>query len=195
MKDFWLWFSTGLEHITDFNGYDHILFVALLTISYCFNKWKKLVFLITAFTVGHSISLALSVAGHMEIKTELVEFLISFSIVVTAAYQLYYARKENNGQPVFLYFMVLFFGLVHGLGFSFLLKSMLGKEESIAMPLVFFNIGLEIGQLLIVLAVVALNFCIGFIFKIPFHLYKFFFVVLVGLLALKISVERFIAFL
>lgn len=195
MKEFWLWFSTGLEHITDFNGYDHILFVALLTISYCFDKWKKLVFLITAFTIGHSISLALSVVGHIEIRTELVEFLIAFSIVVTAAYQLYNSRKGNESQSAFLYFMVLFFGLVHGLGFSFLLKAMLGKEESIAMPLLFFNLGLEVGQLLIVLAVVALNFFVGFVFKIPFHLYKFIFILTAGLLALKISIERLIELL
>ena len=194
MKDFWLWFSTGVEHITDFSGYDHILFVTLITLAYCFDTWKKLALMITAFTVGHSVSLAISVVSHVEINTELVEFLIAFSILITSVYHLWNLKKKQKEQSNFLYFVVIFFGLIHGLGFSFLLKAMLGKEESVAMPLLYFNLGLEVGQLLIVFAVVILNMIMAFLFKVPFQLYKFVLVAVIGLVSLKITIERLIHF-
>lgn len=192
MKDFWLWFTTGVEHITDWGGYDHILFVALITLAYCFDTWKKLALMITAFTVGHSVSLAISVISHFEINTELVEFLIAFSILITAIYHLWNIKKKQTEQSNFLYFVVIFFGLIHGLGFSFLLKAMLGKEESVTMPLLYFNLGIEVGQLLIVLGVVILNMSMAFLFKVPFQLYKLVLVSVIGLVALKITIERII---
>lgn len=194
MSHFWLWFSTGLQHITDFNGYDHILFVALLTLAYCFDTWKKLVLMITAFTVGHSLSLAVSVAGYISLNAELVEFLIAFSILVTSIYHLVNINKPNKQHAVFLYFVVSFFGLIHGLGFSFLLKSMLGQEEGFVMPLVFFNLGLEVGQILIVLSVVLINMLMAFLFKVPFKLYKTIVVLLIGLIAFKITFQRMMEF-
>lgn len=192
MTNFWLWFSTGIQHITDFNGYDHILFVTLITLTYCFDTWKKLVMMITAFTIGHSLSLALSVAGYLELKTELVEFLIAFSILLTAVYHLMNMKKPTRQQTYFLYFVVCFFGLIHGLGFSFLLKSMLGQEESFVWPLIFFNLGLETGQILIVFGVVILNMTMAFLFKVPFKLYKIVLVSFIGLIAFKITFQRMI---
>lgn len=150
--------------------------------------------MITAFTVGHSLSLAFSVAGYLELKAELVEFLIAFSILVTAIYHLVNINKPNKQQAVFLYFVVSFFGLIHGLGFSFLLKSMLGQEESFLMPLVFFNLGLEAGQILIVLGVVVINMLMAFLFKVPFKLYKTIVVVLIALMAFKITFQRMMEF-
>jgi hypothetical protein len=192
MSNFWLWFSTGIEHITDFNGYDHILFVTLITLAYCFDTWKKLVMMITAFTLGHSISLALSVSGYIQLKAELVEFLIAFSILLTAVYHIVNINKPTRQQTAFLYFVVSFFGLIHGLGFSFLLKAMLGSEESYVWPLVFFNLGLEAGQILIILGVVILNLTMAFLFKVPFKIYKLILVSLIGLVALKITFQRMI---
>jgi hypothetical protein len=192
MKDFWLWFSTGVEHITDLSGYDHILFVSLLALAYCFKEWKHLVLMITAFTVGHSISLAVSVISNLQLCNELIEFFIAFSILITAVYHLWNIKKPNEQQSKFLYFIVVFFGLIHGLGFSFLLKAMLGAEESVTFPLIFFNLGLEVGQLLIVLGVVVLNFVMAFLFKIPFQVYRFILVSLIGLIALKMCIERII---
>lgn len=167
MSAFWLWFSTGLEHITDFNGYDHILFVTLLCIGYTFSSWKKLLIMITAFTVGHSIALALSTISVIEMKQELIEFLIAFSILLTAIYHLINYKNEKAKAGVVLYSIVLFFGLIHGLGFSYLLKAMLGQEESVFFPLLNFNLGLEAGQLLIVLLVLTLAWLITQLFKVP----------------------------
>jgi len=187
MQNFWLWFSTGLEHITDLGGYDHILFVTLLSISYTFSSWKKLVVMITAFTLGHSISLALSVIGNLNIHTALIEFLIAFSIFIAAVYHL---KAKENSNAKLVYLIVVLFGLIHGTGFSYLLKAMLGKEEAIAGPLLYFNLGLEAGQLIIVLAVLSLSFAIGCIKAIPFKVYKMVVVSVIGVVALKMCVER-----
>jgi hypothetical protein len=191
MRDFWLWFSTGVEHILDLSGYDHILFVVLLAIGYSFKTWKPLLFMITAFTVGHSISLALSITTQLRFKPELIEFLIALSIFLTAVYSL--LSKENKNFR-WIYILIVFFGLIHGLGFSFLLKAMLDKEESVVFPLISFNLGLEVGQLLIVLGVLILNFCVVDIKAISFHKYKMMLVGLIGLVALKMCVERMIVF-
>ncbi|MBK6523872.1 MAG: HupE/UreJ family protein [Sphingobacteriaceae bacterium] len=187
MQNFWLWFSTGLEHITDLGGYDHILFVTLLSIGYTFSSWKKLVVMITAFTLGHSISLALSVIGNLSINTALIEFLIALSIFITAVYHL---RVKENSNAKWIYMIVVLFGLIHGTGFSYLLKAMLGKEEAIAGPLLYFNLGLEAGQLFIVLAVLSLNLAMSYVKAIPFRVYKIVVVSLIGVIALKMCVER-----
>ena len=187
MKDFWLWFSMGEQHIADLAGYDHILFVVLLAIGYSFKAWKPLLLMITAFTIGHSVSLALSVTTQLYIKTEFVECLIALTILLTAVYRLFNKESKNNK---WLYISVLFFGLIHGLGFSYLLKAMLDKEESVAFPLIYFNLGLEMGQLFIVLAVLILNFAIAHVKAIPYNVYKMVIVSVIGLVALKMCAER-----
>lgn len=192
MADFWLWFSTGVEHITDLGGYDHILFVALLTISYSFKAWKPLLYLITAFTVGHSIALAISVTTPLNIKTEFVEFLIALSILLTAIYQMWCLLKRKQTKHKYMYAVVLCFGLVHGLGFSYLLKAMLGKEESVAMPLLYFNLGLEVGQLLIVLGVLLLNWIAGYIKTKGYIMYQWIFISIIFIVALQMCMERIV---
>lgn len=163
MSDFYIWFITGLEHIADWNGYDHMLFLLALSGIYSLTDWKKLLILITAFTVGHSVTLALSVLNYIVIKSEWIEFLIPLTILSTCILNLKNLDKPVNNQS-FKYILILFFGLIHGLGFSYLLKSLLGKEENITLPLFAFNIGLEAGQILIV----------GLIFLISLTLTSFF---------------------
>lgn len=192
MNEFWIWFSTGVEHILSISGYDHILFVTLLVFAYCFNKWGKLLLLISAFTIGHSISLALSVTNHVQLPQALVEFLIGLSILITAVHHLITFNKTEQKNSIFLLFIVVFFGLIHGLGFSYLLKSMLGKEDSIFFPLLSFNLGLEVGQLIIVSVVLGFSFLMAFVFKWPFKLYKLILISIIGLVSLKITIERFI---
>src|SRR4051812_7959567 len=102
MNEFWIWFSTGTEHILDLKGYDHILFVTLLSLTFPFNNWRKLLVLVTAFTVGHSISLALSVTGQIQTRPAPVEFLIALSILISAFYNLF-TYKKTNPSYVFLY--------------------------------------------------------------------------------------------
>lgn len=193
MSNFWIWFSTGLEHILDLSGYDHILFVSLLVLTFPLKQWSKLFWLITAFTLGHSVSLAISTtSSELFLPQALVEFLIAFSILLTAIFQLLamYTRRTKKMAPISIYIVVTLFGLIHGLGFSVLLKSMLGHSQSIVLPLLYFNLGLEMGQLIIVLTVVLFSLLLAFIFKWPYHFYKLTLVCIIGLIALKISAER-----
>lgn len=156
MNDFWIWFSTGLQHILDVNGYDHILYIISLCILFSFNEWKNVLILITAFTIGHSLTLAFSALNVITIKQAYIETLIPFTILTTCVINIILWRLRSDEQYLknrsyqMNYLLALLFGFIHGMGFSYLLKSMLGKEESIVFPLLSFNVGLEMGQLIIV---------------------------------------------
>ncbi len=158
MHDFWLYFSLGRQHIMALNGLDHLLFVAALCLRYLITDWKKLLLLITAFTIGHSLTLALSIFNIIHISSLWVEFLIPASIVLTAASNLFVKKFTFKTKYPVIYFMALFFGLIHGLGFSNYLRSLLGKGSSIVLQLFAFNIGLEVGQLLIVIGILLISF-------------------------------------
>jgi len=166
LSDFNLWFITGIEHIADWQGYDHILFLLALCGVYEIKQWKNVLVLITAFTMGHSITLALSVTNTLSIKSELIEFLIPITIILTASYNLYtnYKNKQNN--PKISYGAAVLFGFIHGMGFSYLLKSLLGKSESILSPLFAFNVGLEAGQIIIVASILIISLFLTSVLKI-----------------------------
>ncbi len=149
MIDWNIWLVTGIEHILDIYGYDHMLFMTLLAMLFTAREWKKLLGLITAFTLGHSITLALSAIDVIKIQSDLIEFIIVLTIAITSAFQLFYTKNTANRGKV-IYAIIACFGLIHGIGFSYLLKSMLGHEENIIVPLLMFNLGLEIGQVLFV---------------------------------------------
>lgn len=152
MSEFQLYFILGKDHILDYaNGYDHILFVVALCAMYLLKDWKKVLILITAFTIGHSVTLALSTLNIVSVNPELIEFLIPLTIFITAFSNIF--RKEESHSTLSLqlnYGYALFFGLIHGLGFSNYLKTLLGKDESIVTQLLAFNLGLEFGQIIIV---------------------------------------------
>lgn len=150
MNQFQLYFQLGIQHILDLDGFDHILFVIALCAIYLGRDWKKIIILVTAFTLGHSITLALATLNVIKVNADLIEFLIPVTIAITAVSNIL-KPKPSNGRGVQInYFFALFFGLIHGLGFSNYLRSLLGKEASIFQPLLAFNLGLEVGQLVIV---------------------------------------------
>lgn len=152
MDDFSLYFGLGKDHILDYvNGYDHILFVIALSAVYLLRDWKKILVLVTAFTIGHSITLALATLQIITIKTNLVEFLIPLTIFITAVSNLFRKEDAIGTKPIQAnYVFALFFGLIHGMGFSNYLRAILGKSSHIASPLLAFNIGLEFGQIIVV---------------------------------------------
>lgn len=154
MNTFNLFLQEGFWHITDLNGYDHILFVAALSLSYKLSQYKSLIYMITAFTLGHSIALALAVFNLVEFKPEVIEFLIPLSILLTALHNI--VRGAIAYVSPWLYALALGFGLIHGLGFSNYLRFILGQEESLFTPLLAFNLGLEFGQILILIFVLGL---------------------------------------
>jgi hypothetical protein len=160
MNDWQIWFGMGMEHILDRSGYDHILFVILLVFTYPLYEWKKLLLLITAFTLGHSTALALSTFDILKLPQNITELMIILTIVITALFQLFSSKNTVKGGSI-IYFIICCFGWIHGAGFSYLLKNMLGKEESILKPLLMFNLGLEAGQIVIVGFVVLALLLIG----------------------------------
>lgn len=151
MSTFSLYFNLGITHILDVNGYDHILFVVALCALFLPRDWKKVLVIVTAFTIGHSITLALATLDIIPINPALVEFLIPVTIFITAFSNIIKKQQNfNPGNVQINYAFALFFGLVHGMGFSNYLRSLLGRDESIIMQLFAFNLGLEIGQIVIV---------------------------------------------
>jgi hypothetical protein len=159
IDEFVLYLRLGFHHIADLAGYDHILFVTALAIPYARHDWRRLALLVTAFTLGHTVTLALATWRLVAVPSALVEALIPATIVATAAISWRAGTPGHEHEPVTVgrYLMAAAFGLIHGLGFSTYLRSLLGGEESIALPLLAFNFGLEIGQLLILGAVLVVG--------------------------------------
>lgn len=159
LSEFLLYLRLGFHHIADLAGYDHILFVAALTIPFAARDWKRLAVLVTAFTVGHSVTLAMATLQLVQVPSALVEALIPATIVATSALSWRAGLPGHEHEPVSVgrYLMAAAFGLIHGLGFSTYLRSLLGDEESLVLPLLAFNVGLEVGQLLILAIVVGIG--------------------------------------
>ncbi len=159
MDTFWLYFILGKEHILDIRGYDHILFVVALTTIYSVKDWKRVLVLVTAFTIGHSITLALATLHVINYSEKLIEFLIPLTIFVTAVLNLIRKGAEHSTRKVQInYLLALFFGLIHGMGFSNYLRSLLGTDSTIFVQLLAFNVGLEVGQIIIVVSFMVLTF-------------------------------------
>src|SRR5574343_165198 len=186
---FGLFFQMGYEHISALNGIDHILFVAALCIRYQFADWKKLLWLVTAFTLGHSITLALSVFNIVNYSVNWIEFLIPVTIVITAISNVFVKKFVYKAKFPLIYFFAAFFGLIHGLGFSNYLKSLLSKEGNIITELLAFNLGLEAGQLVIVLAILIISLIFVQLFKINRREYLLFISGGIFAIALQMSIE------
>lgn len=162
LSEFSTYLQLGWQHIADINAYDHIIFIIALCATYLISEWKKVLVLVTAFTIGHSVTLILAALGLIVFNRSVIEFLIPVTILLTSIYNLFdnksgdvkdtFARKTN-----IKYLLAMGFGLIHGMGFSNYFRSLLGKEESIVKPLFAFNVGIELGQLLIVAIIFAIT--------------------------------------
>ncbi len=158
MSLFELYFMLGLQHIADLKGYDHILFIVTLCAVYTLKEWRRVLILVTAFTIGHSLTLALATLNLIRIDGDLIEFLIPLTIFITALSNLFVGKQKGNSGLYYLrYAAALFFGLIHGLGFSNYLRSLLGAERGMVLPLFSFNVGIEVGQIIIVTIIMLLT--------------------------------------
>lgn len=167
MGQFELYFQLGKDHILDYkHGYDHILFIVALCAVYLMRDWKKILILVTAFTIGHSITLALSTLDIISVNQELIEFLIPVTIFITATSNIFRSTELSDRTTYVNYGYALFFGLIHGLGFSNYLKTILGKAGSIVTPLFAFNVGLELGQIIIVSIFLIISFILVDLFTV-----------------------------
>jgi len=151
------YFELGIRHIADLDAYDHMLFILALIAGYRVTDLKRIVLLVTAFTLGHSLTLALSTLDLVKVRSEYVEFLIPVTILLTAITNLVRGSQSGVGNMAWKYSLAAFFGLIHGFGFSNYLKALLGNEGDVFVPLLAFNIGVEVGQIIIVLAILILE--------------------------------------
>jgi hypothetical protein len=150
-------FIQGILHITDWEGYDHMLFLIALAAPYSFKEWKPLLWLATAFTVGHSISLGLAASELLHFSSALIEALIPITIALTALGNMVLtAFTKRNTSMLYRYVIAVVFGLIHGMGFSGFFRMISNEGESFLSQLFLFNLGVEAGQVLIVLAILAL---------------------------------------
>ena len=162
MAEFWIFFQLGLKHVLDINAYDHVLFLVALTAPFLFKDWKQILILVTVFTAGHTTAMVLNVFNILNLDSVIVEFLIPVSILFTALFTLY-----NGGRPAkpkgqsLIVVITLFFGIIHGLGFSTYFKSLLsGTPTDKLIPLVEFSLGIEAAQVTVVLGVLLISYAI-----------------------------------
>lgn len=157
MQNFGFYFDFGWHHIIAWDALDHLLFVLALSAIYVLGNWKQVLILVTAFTIGHSLTLALSVFNIIRASDKWVEFLIPCTIIVTALSNFF--EKDFNPKSLRLnYFFALFFGLIHGLGFANAVRFMIVGDESLGWSLFGFNIGLEAGQIVVVTLILLVSY-------------------------------------
>ncbi|UKB83330.1 HupE/UreJ family protein [Chryseobacterium sp. MEBOG06] len=189
MQDFLFYLNLGWEHIISMDALDHQLFVLALIAVYSYNDWKKILILVTAFTIGHSITLALSILDVFRVPSAWVEFLIPLTIVVTSFDNIIMKNKKQTLMRA-NYYLALIFGLIHGMGFANTARVMIAKSQNIAVPLLGFNIGLELGQIVIVFAILIILFMMLTIFKVNKKDWILFVSSGVFALSLKMTLER-----
>ncbi|WP_335966779.1 HupE/UreJ family protein [Galbibacter sp. PAP.153] len=166
MDQFWFYFKLGLNHVLDINAYDHVLFFIVLTVPYTFSNWKRVLWLVTIFTLGHTLSLILATYGVVTVSSGLVECLIPITIFITAVFNIFTAGKGAKREKFGLaFFATLFFGLIHGLGFSTYFKQIVASASNKLVPLLEFALGIEASQIIVVIIVLIIGFLVQTIFR------------------------------
>ncbi|MEM7381034.1 MAG: HupE/UreJ family protein [Bacteroidota bacterium] len=167
MHPFHFYLKLGFEHIANVAGYDHILFLVVLCAVYRIENWRKILILVTAFTIGHSVTLVLVSLDIFSIPSNIIKFLIPLTIFLTALHNVIgKIETQNSIKMKRNYAMALFFGMIHGMDFSNYFKALIMDPSDIVVPLLGFNIGIELGQLLIVFFVVGIAFLFLHILKV-----------------------------
>ncbi|CAI9683738.1 HupE/UreJ family protein [Elizabethkingia anophelis] len=189
MNDFMFYLRMGWDHIVSKDALDHQLFILVLIAVYTIQDFKKVLILVTAFTIGHSLTLALSVFDILRVPSAWVEFLIPCTIAITALINIF-GKNNVQKQMKLNYSLALFFGLIHGMGFANSIRITLAKEQSIATGLLGFNIGLELGQIVVILAVLIILFLLTSIFKMDRKNWIMFVSSGVFALSLQMALER-----
>ena len=167
MQDFWIFFKIGINHVLDFNGYDHILFLVALTAPYIIKDWQRILILVSIFTVGHTLALLLSVFNIVIVKVTIVELLIPITILITAFYNIFTAGKGSKQNGIsFVAIVTLLFGIIHGLGFSNYFKNMItGDVVDKLIPTLEFALGIEAAQIIVISCVLILSFIMQTLFR------------------------------
>jgi hypothetical protein len=166
LQEFWFNVQYGINHVLDINAYDHVLFLIVLTIPYLFKDWKRVLLLVSVFTLGHTLSLVLAAYNVVQVNGELVEFLIPITILIVALFNVFTAGRGAQKEKIgVLFFSTLFFGLVHGLGFAREFQILVGGTGNKLITLLEFALGIEMAQIIIVFIVLFLGYLIQTIFR------------------------------
>lgn len=167
MSQFLIYFQLGLKHILNIYSYDHILFLIALAIPLAFKDWKRILLLVTTFTLGHTIALLLTIYGIIAVKVAVIELLIPFTILIVALFHLFTAGKSAKKESINLvFFITLFFGIIHGLGFLNTFKSIHhGTATSKLLAVLEFALGIEAAQLIVMLVVLILAYIVQTVFR------------------------------
>lgn len=189
MQDFIFYLKLGWEHIISLDALDHQLFVLVLVAAYSYSEWRKILILVTAFTIGHSVTLALSTLDVIRIPSDWVEFLIPLTILITAFDNILMRNQPKNLMQL-NYYLALIFGLIHGMGFANTARMTLAQEQNIFTPLLGFNIGLELGQVVVVALILLIEFLLIKFFKLKKVHWMVFASFITLLISLKICIER-----
>lgn len=192
MEAFWFYIRLGLNHVLDFSAYDHILFLAALALPFTFKSWRKVLLLVTIFTIAHCFSLYLSVYEIAVMDVGLIEFLIPVTILTTALFNLNYIKTGFIGKSIVLHiFATAFFGLIHGFAFSNYFKMLMAEEENKLTPLLGFAMGIEMAQVLIVTGVLTISYLFLSFLRIKPTLFVLFSSVLIILVTIPILIATF----
>ena len=185
-----IYFEIGFAHIVNWTALDHILFIVALSLRYQFSDWKKLLVLITAFTIGHTTTLTLVVFNVLHLSKAWIEFLIPVTIAVTAMSNFFVKKFTFRSKFPLIYFFALIFGLIHGLGFSNDLKSLIGNGAGVVVKLLAANLGIEAGQICFVIGILLITAITIGIFKVSRRDYLLFVSSGIFALAAEMAFER-----
>lgn len=189
MQDFLFYLQLGWEHIISKDALDHQLFILALIAIFSFRDWKKVLILVTAFTIGHSLTLVLSALDVFRFPSDWVEFLIPCTIVFTALDNIIFSKNEKKLIQL-NYYLALLFGLIHGMGFANSVRMMLASEQDITLPLFGFNVGLELGQIVVVAIALFIHYIFSEALKLSNKIWIYIISVPIFLFALKMALER-----
>ncbi|WDT68371.1 HupE/UreJ family protein [Cloacibacterium sp. TD35] len=189
MQDFLFYLQLGWEHIISKDALDHQLFILALIAIFSFRDWKKVLILVTAFTIGHSLTLVLSALDVFRFPSDWVEFLIPCTIVFTALDNIIFSKNEKKLIQL-NYYLALLFGLIHGMGFANSVRMMLASEQDITLPLFGFNVGLELGQIVVVAIALFIHYIFSEILKLSNKIWIYIISVPIFIFALKMALER-----
>ncbi|QWX83787.1 HupE/UreJ family protein [Cellulophaga sp. HaHaR_3_176] len=192
MSDFWFYVKLGLNHVLDLSAYDHILFLAVLAIPFTFKSWKKIVLLATVFTIAHCTSLALSTYNLIVLNVTYIEFLIPVTILITAIFNIVYAQSKIEDKSLVVHTIAtVFFGLIHGFGFSNYFKMLMSEETNKIGPLFGFATGIELSQVTIILLVLCIAYILQAILKVKQKLFITITSIVVLLITIPILIDTF----
>ncbi|MFN3272069.1 MAG: HupE/UreJ family protein [Cloacibacterium caeni] len=189
MQDFLFYLQLGWEHIISKDALDHQLFILALIAIFSFRDWKKVLILVTAFTIGHSLTLVLSALDVFRFPSDWVEFLIPCTIVFTALDNIIFSKNEKKLIQL-NYSLALLFGLIHGMGFANSVRMMLASEQDITLPLFGFNVGLELGQIIVVAIALFIHYIFSEVLKLSNKIWIYIISVPIFIFALKMALER-----